>query len=55
MKKIVLGNSLAVQWLRLSTFAAVGQGSILVVGELRSHKPHAVWPKQKQTNKVSKC
>ena len=37
--KVLDGNSLAVQWLRLPAFTAKGMGSI-ADGELRSCKPH---------------
>ena len=39
--KIIIGNSLAVQWLALSVFTAGARVQSLV-GELRSHKPRNV-------------
>ena len=46
--KKCLGNSLAVQWLGLSTFTAWAWVRSLV-GELRSHKPHSTAKKKKKT------
>ena len=43
-------NSLAAQWLGLSTFSAVTQVSSLV-RELRSHKPHGEAKKKKKESK----
>ena len=41
LKKLILGNSLAVQWLRLCTSTAGAQVWYLI-RELRSHMPHRV-------------
>ena len=47
-------NSLAAQWLGLSTFSAVTQVSSLV-RELRSHKPHGEAKKKKKNKKIKIC
>ena len=47
LKNQLEGTSLAVQWLRLCAFIAVGVGRSLV-GELRSHKPLSMTKKQTQ-------
>ena len=46
-KFITVGNSLAVQWLGLSTFTAVARVQSLV-GELRSRKPCSMAPSKKK-------
>ena len=48
--KEIIGNSLAVQWLRLHAFTAEGPGSGSLVGELSSHKPRSVAKKKKRKN-----
>ena len=50
LKKLKIGNSLAVQWLGLSTFIAGAQVQS-VVGELGSHKPHGAAKKKKKQPK----
>ena len=47
MKKWIIGNSLADQWLRLGAFIARIWVQSLV-GELRSHKPHSTAKKGKK-------
>ena len=49
-----LGNSLAVQWLGLSTFTARAQVQTLV-GELRSHKPCCAAPPTPQKKDEEKA
>ena len=46
-------NSLAAQWLGLSTFSAVTQVSSLV-RELRSHKQHGEAKKKKKKKRIKK-
>ena len=49
MKKWIIGNSLADQWLRLGAFIARIWVQSLV-GELRSHKPHSTAKKGKKNS-----
>ena len=54
LKMMKLGNSLAVQWLGLSTFTARAQVQTLV-GELRSHKPCCAAPPTPQKKDEEKA
>ena len=50
MKNDIFGNSLSIQWLRLSAFTS-GAHIQSLVGKLRSHEPCSRGKKKKKKNK----